>query len=200
MKLLIIDNYDSFTYNLVQYFMTIKDIEVSVFRNDQIALASVANYDAIVLSPGPGLPKDAGIMPALIDQYKNEKPILGICLGEQAIAEAFGGSLYNLEKVFHGVETKVKVLDEEEPMFKELSVPFMAGRYHSWAVSKEDFPDCLTITAEDEKGVIMALRHKEFEISGLQFHPESIMTEVGLDIIKNWVKSVQQKLSNQVQI
>jgi len=194
MKLLILDNYDSFTYNLVQYFMTIDGVEVEVFRNDKISLETVANYDAIVLSPGPGLPEDAGIMPELIRKYASTKPILGICLGEQAIGEAFGAKLYNLEKVYHGIETEVNILDKNEPMFEQLPNPFRAGRYHSWAVSKEDFPECLQITAEDEKGVIMAIRHRNYEISGLQFHPESIMTEVGLEIVKNWVKSIQQKL------
>ncbi len=195
MKILLLDNYDSFTYNLVQYFRTIDGVEVEVFRNDQITLEAVAAYDAVVLSPGPGLPKDAGIMLALIKKYSASKPILGICLGEQAIAEAFGGALYNLERVYHGIETEVKVTKEKEPIFNSLGESFLAGRYHSWAVSKTDFPDCLEITAEDEQGVIMALRHKEYEVSGLQFHPESIMTEKGMKMIENWVAAIRQKLN-----
>lgn len=194
MKILLLDNYDSFTYNLVQYFQTVKEVEVSVHRNDQISLAEVEHYDAIVLSPGPGLPKDAGIMPDLIKQYAPSKAILGICLGEQAIAESFGGSLYNLDQVYHGVKSEIKTTQITEPMFDNLGDVFVAGRYHSWAVNKSDFPDSLYITAEDDLGVIMALRHKTYEVSGVQFHPESIMTEKGLDMIQNWVKDIQAKI------
>jgi len=198
MKLLILDNYDSFTYNLVQYFQAIDGVEVSVYRNDQIKLEAVDAFDAIVLSPGPGLPKDAGIMPKLIKEYAAKKPILGICLGEQAIAECFGGELYNLERVYHGIETDVKVVSTEEPIFNNLEDKLLVGRYHSWAVSKENFPDELTITAEDENGVIMAIRHKEFEVSGLQFHPESIMTLKGKEMIQNWVADIREKIKTPV--
>ncbi len=199
MKLLILDNYDSFTYNLVQYFQTIDGVEVSVFRNDQISLDKVDKFDAVVLSPGPGLPKDAGIMPKLLERYASSKPILGICLGEQAIAECFGGELFNLERVYHGIETKVKVLVEGEPIFKDLGNSFIAGRYHSWAVSTKNFPEELVVTAEDEKGVIMAIRHKAFEVSGLQFHPESIMTIQGLQMIQNWVLNIKDKIQTPAQ-
>lgn len=198
MKVLIIDNYDSFTYNLVQYFRKINELELSVYRNDEIEIDAVEAYDAIVLSPGPGLPKDAGIMPALLKRYAAIKPILGICLGEQAIAECFGGELYNLERVYHGVETAVHILEEKEPMFNGLKKSFIAGRYHSWAVSKSNFPDELIITAEDDKGVVMAIRHKEHEVSGLQFHPESIMTVQGMQMIKNWVLNVKNKIQSPV--
>jgi len=195
MKLLILDNYDSFTYNLVQYFQTIDGVEVEVFRNDRITLEAVNKYDAIVLSPGPGLPKDAGIMPNLIKEYAALKPILGICLGEQAIAECFGGTLYNLEKVFHGIDTSVTITNSEEPIFKNLGDSFVVGRYHSWAVSKEQFPEELNITALDDQGVIMAIRHKEYEVSGLQFHPESIMTLKGMEMIQNWIDDIKSKIN-----
>jgi anthranilate synthase component 2 len=191
MKVLIIDNYDSFTYNLVQYFQKIDGLELSVYRNDEISIDAVGAFDAIVLSPGPGLPKDAGIMPDILKRYTPVKPILGICLGEQAIAECFGGELFNLERVYHGVETSVHIVEEKEPMFSGLENSFVAGRYHSWAVSKNNFPDELVITAEDEKGVIMAIRHKEYEVAGLQFHPESIMTVQGMQMIENWVSSIK---------
>ena len=194
MKLLILDNYDSFTYNLVQYFQTIGGVEVMIVRNDQIKLDAVDKYDAIVLSPGPGLPKNAGIMPDLLKKYASEKPILGICLGEQAIAECFGGELFNLERVFHGIETKVNVIDPDEPIFNTLGDSFVAGRYHSWAVSKNNLPNELMITAEDDNGVIMAIRHKKYEVSGLQFHPESIMTTGGMQMIQNWVLDIKEKI------
>ena len=165
-----------------------------IVRNDQIKLDAVDKYDAIVLSPGPGLPKDAGIMPDLLKKYASEKPILGICLGEQAIAECFGGELFNLERVFHGIETKVNVIDPDEPIFNTLGDSFVAGRYHSWAVSKNNLPNELMITAEDDNGVIMAIRHKKYEVSGLQFHPESIMTTGGMQMIQNWVLDIKEKI------
>lgn len=198
MKVLIIDNYDSFTYNLVQYFQKINGLELSVYRNDEIDLDAVGSYDAVVLSPGPGLPKDAGIMPALLKRYSATKPILGICLGEQAIAECFGGELFNLERVYHGVESAVHILEKKEPMFDGLENSFVAGRYHSWAVSKNNFPEELVITAEDDKGVVMAIRHKEYEVAGLQFHPESIMTVQGMQMIENWVLNIKDKIQTPV--
>ena len=185
MNLLVLDNYDSFTFNLVQYIQEILGREVDVFRNDEISLDAVDAYDVIVLSPGPGLPKDAGIMPALIKRYAPSKCIFGVCLGQQAIAEAFGGSLENLSTVFHGIETPIQITDSEEPLFKDLPTSFQAGRYHSWVVKQDDFPSELQITALDEQGSIMALRHKEYNVRGVQFHPESIMTTVGKDMLRN---------------
>lgn len=199
MKLLILDNYDSFTYNLVQYFQQLMPPEnVEVFRNDQISLDDVGNYDALVLSPGPGLPKDAGIMPALIKRYAGSLPIFGVCLGEQAIAEAFGATLLNLDKVYHGIETPINIVDEQEPIFKGLDNPFSAGRYHSWVVAKDSLPATLKVTAEDESGEIMALRHVSHNICGVQFHPESIMTNQGLKILDNWLATVVQQIAKPV--
>jgi anthranilate synthase component II len=186
MKILVLDNYDSFTYNLVQYIRELGPHQVEVHRNDAIELDAVAHYDAIVLSPGPGLPADAGIMPALIRRYAPHKPILGVCLGQQAIGEAFGGSLENLSHVFHGVDTPIYVMDAGEPLFHDLPQVFRAGRYHSWVVRREGFPEALQITAEDESGAIMALRHKEYNVRGVQFHPESIMTEHGRQMLANF--------------
>ena len=185
MKILILDNYDSFTYNLVQYIQEILEQKIDVFRNDEIDLDAIETYDFIILSPGPGLPKDAGIMPALIKRYAATKTILGVCLGHQAIGEAFGASLENLAHVFHGVETPVEVVAEDEPLFANMPTTFQAGRYHSWVVAKQDLPSELEITAVDEDGVIMAMRHKEFDVRGVQFHPESIMTEFGRKMLEN---------------
>jgi anthranilate synthase component 2 len=186
MKILILDNYDSFTYNLVQYIQEILDQKVDVFRNDAISLEDVGNYDAIVLSPGPGLPKDAGIMPELIKRYAAKKPILGVCLGHQAIMEAFGGELENLERVYHGMETPIKVVDKNNDLFKELPETINVGRYHSWVARKDDIPDCIQVTAIDEKGEVMAIRHKDYNVRGVQFHPESIMTKDGKKMLKNF--------------
>ena len=186
MKILVLDNYDSFTYNLVQYIQEILGHPVDVKRNDAISLEAVNEYDAIILSPGPGLPGEAGIMPDLIKKYASAKPILGVCLGHQAIGEAFGGKLENLADVFHGVETEVVVKDDEEPMFKELGERFQAGRYHSWVVSQDSLPDCFIVTAEDQNGTIMAMRHKEYNVRGVQFHPESIMTTEGKKMLSNF--------------
>lgn len=188
MKILVLDNYDSFTYNLVQYIQEILGHPVDVKRNDAISLEAVNGYDAVILSPGPGLPEEAGIMPDLIKKYAATKPILGVCLGHQAIGEAFGSKLENLADVFHGVETEVVVKDDDEPMFKELGGRFQAGRYHSWVVSQNDLPDCFVVTAEDQNGTIMAMRHKEYNIRGVQFHPESIMTTEGKKMLSNFFK------------
>ena len=187
MKILVLDNYDSFTYNLVQYLQEILQHKIDVFRNDQISLEAIDQYDTIILSPGPGVPEDAGIMPALIQRYAPTKCIFGVCLGQQAIGEAFGGQLENLSQVFHGIETPIQVIDQEEPLFRGLSHQFQAGRYHSWVVKKEGFPEELEITAVDENGAIMALRHKEYNVRGVQFHPESIMTEVGKQMLRNFL-------------
>ncbi len=186
MKILVLDNYDSFTFNLVQYIQEIQGEKVAVYRNDALGLDEVGQYDAIVLSPGPGLPAEAGIMPALLQRYAGEKAILGVCLGHQAIGEAFGGQLENLAQVYHGVETPVLVVDEEEPLFTGLPRQFQAGRYHSWAVRAEGLPEDLQVTAVDAEGAIMAMRHRRFNVRGVQFHPESIMTEYGHQMLRNF--------------
>ncbi len=188
MKILVFDNYDSFTYNLVHYLEQVSDAQVEVFRNDKIALEDIAVYDKILLSPGPGIPSEAGILMELIRKYAPLKSILGVCLGQQAIGEVFGGKLVNLERVFHGVATDMKITGDDV-LFNGIPKMFKAGRYHSWVVDKENFPDALEITAEDETGLIMALRHKEYDVRGVQFHPESILTEHGLKLIENWVIS-----------
>lgn len=187
MKILVLDNYDSFTYNLVHYLEELAGIEVAVYRNDQITIEQAASFDKIVLSPGPGIPDEAGIMKQLIKELGPTHSILGVCLGCQAIAEAFGGSILNLSKVYHGVATPIMVCDKDEILFKSLPLKFMAGRYHSWVVNENNLPDALTITARDEQNQIMGLRHKTFDVRGVQFHPESILTENGKEMIKNWL-------------
>ncbi|MCB0569153.1 MAG: aminodeoxychorismate/anthranilate synthase component II [Phaeodactylibacter sp.] len=186
MKVLVLDNYDSFTFNLVQYVQEILGRKVDVYRNDAISLDDVGAYDAIILSPGPGLPSDAGIMPALIRRYAPEKPILGVCLGHQAIGEAFGGSLENLAQVYHGVETAIAVTDAEEPLFRDIPSEFQAGRYHSWAVRSVGLPAGLKVTAVDANGAIMAMSHRQYNVRGVQFHPESIMTAHGRKMLENF--------------
>ena len=188
MKILVLDNYDSFTFNLVQYIQELLNQEVTVKRNDAIALEEVESYDAIVLSPGPGLPADAGIMPELIKRYAATKPILGVCLGHQAIGEAFGAALLNLEEVYHGIETPMTKVAEDEPLFLGLPRQFQAGRYHSWVVRKDSLPAELEVTATDDRGEIMAMRHREYNVRGMQFHPESIMTPEGKQMLDNFFK------------
>lgn len=195
MKVLVLDNYDSFTYNLVQYIQEILGHKITVVRNDQIALEQVEEYDVIVLSPGPGVPSEAGIMPVLIQRYAPTKCILGVCLGHQAIGEAFGGTIYNMQDVLHGVETPILVKDEQEVLFQHLPKQFTGGRYHSWVVSKTHLPDQLQITAEDEQGMIMGIRHKTYDVRGVQFHPESIMTEHGKQMLENYFNYCHQKFS-----
>ncbi len=187
MKILVLDNYDSFTYNLVHYLEEITGTPPDVFRNDQITVEEVSTYDKILLSPGPGLPNEAGILCDLIKAHAAEKSILGICLGLQAIGEVFGAKLENLDRVFHGVATPIKVVDEKEQLFAGLPESFEVGRYHSWVVSNIDLPDCFDKTAVDENGQIMGLTHKLYDVRGVQFHPESIMTEHGMDLLRNWV-------------
>lgn len=184
--ILVIDNYDSFTYNLVHYIEKYADTDVHVYRNDEITLSQINNYQKIVLSPGPGLPSEAGILCDIVKHYFRSKKILGICLGHQAIAEVFGGQLYNLPKVYHGVGHPIKIIKSS---VISIGIPekFIAGRYHSWAVKKENLPDCLEPLMEDENKVIMALKHKDFDVYGLQFHPESILTEYGEKFIENWI-------------
>jgi anthranilate synthase component 2 len=187
MKILILDNYDSFTYNLVQYVKEITGTRPDVVRNDKISLDAVDDYDFIILSPGPGLPHEAGIMIDLIKRYASTKKILGVCLGHQAIAEAFGGELFNLPKVYHGVATNIKITESSDLVFKNCPPEVVVGRYHSWAVVKENLPSELRITAVDEHGVIMALSHKTFDVKGVQFHPESIMTAYGKQMMQNFI-------------
>lgn len=191
MDILIFDNYDSFTYNLVQVVERIIQGKVDVFRNDKISLGEINKYDKIILSPGPGLPSESGLLLPLIKEYAPSKSILGVCLGLQAIGEVFGGKLINLQDVYHGVATKIKVKQNrtlsDNDVFKSLPNELEVGRYHSWIVANEDFPGDLEITAEDENGYIMALRHKKFDVQGVQFHPESVLTPDGETIMRNWL-------------
>lgn len=186
-KVLVFDNYDSFTYNLVQIIERILNAKVDVVRNDEITLEEIGKYDKIVLSPGPGIPEEAGILLDLIKKYASTKSILGVCLGQQAIAEAFGGSLINLTEIFHGVATSADLIKNDTKLFKSLSSGLEVGRYHSWAVNPENFPEELEITAVDKDGMIMALQHKKYDVHGVQFHPESILTPDGEVIIKNFL-------------
>lgn len=188
MKLLVLDNYDSFTYNLVQIVREITGGPVDVFRNDKITLEAVAAYDKILLSPGPGLPEESGILMDLIKVYAPSKSILGVCLGEQAIGEVFGGKLENLSNVFHGVSSSCSLTDVKSALFEGPPSSFSVGRYHSWVVSKDGFPtEQLEVTAEDEHGYIMGLQHKTYDVQGVQFHPESVLTPVGRQIMENWL-------------
>lgn len=191
MNILILDNYDSFTYNLVHMVEKITGVSPSVFRNDKISLEAIENYDLIMLSPGPGIPDEAGILKAVIKKYAGKKPIFGVCLGLQAITEVFGGSIKNMNDVYHGVATEMEVVKSNTILFKNIPNKFPAARYHSWIASKENFPKDLEITAVDEEGGIMALRHKTHPISAVQFHPESILTEVGEQIVKNFIENVK---------
>lgn len=187
MKILVFDNYDSFTYNIVHALKKLGYNDVEVHRNDQIALEAIAIYDKIILSPGPGVPSESGILLDLIKTYAASKSILGVCLGEQAIAEAFGGKLINLPEVHHGVTSEIQVL-ENDVLFNNLPEKMTVGRYHSWAVEKESLPDCLKVTAVDESGMIMALAHKQFDVRGVQFHPESVLTPEGEEMLRNWLE------------
>ena len=186
MKIVIIDNYDSFTYNLSHL---IKEIgaEVTVIRNNQFTLNQLERFDKIVLSPGPGIPSEAGLLLDVIKTYKGHKPILGVCLGHQAIGEVFGGTLENLSDVFHGVATEGTQFSNDY-IFDSLPKRITMGRYHSWVVSRENFPSCLEVTAVSDEGQIMALRHKNYDIHGIQFHPESVLTPQGKTIVKNFIE------------
>ncbi len=186
-KILVLDNYDSFTYNLVHYIESNLGFEVDVFRNDEISIEEVDRYDTIVLSPGPGLPKNAGILKQLIETYAPSKKILGVCLGMQAIGEVYGGSLENLEKVYHGVATQLSIKDKSDLLFKDLPQNFKVGRYHSWVISKTNFPVKLNVTSEEENGQVMSVKHEDYSLYGVQFHPESILTEYGKQIINNFL-------------
>ena len=187
MKVVVIDNYDSFTYNLVHM---VKELgaEVTVFRNDQFELSQLEVFDKILLSPGPGIPSEAGKLLDVIRSYAGSKPILGVCLGHQAIGEVFGARLTNLDEVYHGVQTSCRV-NSDEQLFRGLPSEIVIGRYHSWVVSRENLPDCLEVTAVSPDGEVMALRHKDYDIRGIQFHPESVLTPDGKQMMRNWLES-----------
>ncbi|WP_370391733.1 aminodeoxychorismate/anthranilate synthase component II [uncultured Winogradskyella sp.] len=186
-KVLVIDNYDSFTYNLVHYLEDI-GCEVTVKRNDKLTIDEVAQYDKILLSPGPGIPDEAGLLKDIIKTYAPTKSILGVCLGQQAIGEVFGGTIENLDTVYHGVATTVTLTEIDDPLFKNLDKTFEVGRYHSWVVSS-NLPECLEATSYDSNGEIMSLRHKTFDVKGVQYHPESVLTPNGKQILENWINS-----------
>ena len=190
MKILVIDNYDSFTYNLVQYIERVRKTPVDVRRNDQISLEEVADYDKILISPGPGIPIEAGITLDLIREYGPTKSILGVCLGHQAIAEAYGGSIANLSTVYHGVSGLMKQVVSGDYLFNGVPEEFDAGRYHSWVVEHHSLPEELEITVENDEGYIMAIRHRRHDVRGVQFHPESVLTEYGGKMILNWMNHI----------
>lgn len=186
MKICIIDNYDSFTYNL-SHLVKQLGAEVTVLRNDRFTLPQLKPFDKLILSPGPGIPSEAGLLLDVIHHYADTKPMLGVCLGEQAIGEAFGGKLTNLSDVFHGIQTPIEVV-ADDPLFAGLPRRMDVGRYHSWVVDRAGLPDCLEVTALSAEGYIMALRHRQYPIHGIQFHPESVLTPQGKQMISNWLK------------
>lgn len=186
MKIVIIDNYDSFVYNL-SHLLKELGAEVTVKRNDQFQLEELEGFDKILLSPGPGVPEEAGLLLDVIRRYAGKKPILGVCLGEQAIGEVYGGKLTNLDEVFHGIQSPVS-LTAKDYLFKGLPSTIQVGRYHSWVVDRKDFPDCLEVTAVSEEGYIMALRHRTLDVRGVQFHPESVLTPEGKQMLRNWIQ------------
>lgn len=188
MRIVIIDNYDSFTYNLVHIVEQFCE-EVIVMRNKQIDWQELENCDKIIFSPGPGIPSEVKAMGEIMDKYAKQKPILGVCLGMQFICEYFGATLINLKEIVHGIPKATLLSKEKDPIFANVPTPFESGRYHSWAISRKNFPECLRITATDPEHVIMAIRHKEADLCGLQFHPESILTPYGKVILKNWILS-----------
>lgn len=185
-KVLVIDNYDSFTYNLAHYLESL-DCTVTVLRNNELSIEDPEDFDKILLSPGPGIPSEAGLLLDIIQRYTPTKSILGICLGQQAIAEAFGGSLINLNTVHHGVSATINISVDNEPLFINLPKHIEVGRYHSWSVNPDKFPDVLEVTSTDKNGTIMSLRHRVYDVRGVQFHPESVLTPLGKEIIKNWM-------------
>lgn len=187
-KILVIDNYDSFVYNLVHYLEDL-GCAVTVKRNDQLQLEDVESFQKILLSPGPGIPDEAGLLKDIIKSYANTKSIFGVCLGQQAIGEVFGADLINLEEVYHGVATKVSQSTTDELLFEGLENHFEVGRYHSWVVAEKNLPECLEVTSYDENGQIMSLRHKELDVRGVQFHPESVLTPNGKKMLENWINN-----------
>lgn len=188
MNTLILDNYDSFTYNLVEYFYKATNSTVTVRRNDAIKLTEISYFDRIILSPGPGLPSQSGILEPLIQQYAPSKKILGVCLGHQAIAEVFGAKLEQAPEIYHGVSSKISVTAPPTSLLHGLGKVIEVGRYHSWQVQRESIPECLAITCFDENGTVMGLKHKTYNIEGVQFHPESVLTPLGLEMLTNWLK------------
>lgn len=188
MNLLLFDNYDSFTFNLLHLLEKVSDCNIEVYRNDQISISDIDRFDKIVISPGPGLPSEAGLLAEMLKVFSRTKTILGVCLGHQAIAESFGGELINLDSVFHGTSTPINIIGKD-PLFNGLAKRFNVGRYHSWIVNSENLPDCFEVTAVDDNKNIMAMRHKKLNISSVQFHPESILSEYGEAILKNWLLS-----------
>jgi anthranilate synthase component 2 len=189
MRILIIDNYDSFTYNLVHLVEKITESQVDVVFNDQFELEDILNYDRLILSPGPGLPDDAGKLKEAISFCMDKRPILGVCLGHQAIGEVFGARLKNLETVCHGIASNLKLTSAIDPLYTDIPFPIQAGRYHSWVIDPETLPECLEITSLDDNGNIMSIRHKWLDITGVQYHPESIWTPLGEKIVSNWIFS-----------
>ena len=187
MKILVIDNYDSFTYNLMHAIKKITGLPVIVCRNDEIKLEDIDEYDKIILSPGPGIPSEAGLLLDIIKEYAPSKSMLGVCLGHQAIGEVFGGKLHNMNKVLHGIATPISVEKRSSILFNNIADSFEAGRYHSWIVEKDNLPDCLEVTSVDGEGLIMSMKHKEYDVEGVQFHPESVLTPEGEKMLKNWI-------------
>ncbi|WP_240612556.1 anthranilate synthase component II [Brumimicrobium salinarum] len=195
-KILVLDNYDSFTYNLVHYIESSGAFEVDVFRNDEICINKISIYDVFVLSPGPGLPQDSGIMLSLIEKYGSEKPILGVCLGMQAIGECFGAKLENMETTYHGIADSIFIKDQSDILFSQLPQSFVVGRYHSWCLSSLNFPSSLIVTSIDGYGTIMSIRHRDYPIYGVQFHPESILSEHGQAIIDNFLNHALKTITD----
>jgi anthranilate synthase component II len=189
-KILVLDNYDSFTYNLVHALNKNCDYQIDVYRNDEILIDEIEKYDAILLSPGPGIPEEAGILLPVIRKYAPTKKIFGVCLGLQAIGEAFGGKLINMLEVYHGIKLPVNVISKEHYLFKDVPPTFIGGRYHSWIVDSQNLPPSLEIIATDNQDRIMAIRHRDYDVCGVQFHPESVMTEYGNEIIVNWINNL----------
>lgn len=187
MKIIVIDNYDSFTYNLVHAIKKITGLPVDVVRNDEIMPGQLEQYDKIVLSPGPGIPEEAGQLLPVIREFAPRKSILGVCLGHQAIGEVFGAKLLNMNRVIHGVATPVMVTDRSTPLYEGIPGTFDAGRYHSWIVDSDGLPECLQVTAVDAEGHIMSMHHKEYNVQGVQFHPESVLTPEGEKLLTNWL-------------
>ncbi|PCH92596.1 MAG: aminodeoxychorismate/anthranilate synthase component II [Bacteroidetes bacterium] len=188
MNILLIDNYDSFTYNLVHLLEANVNVNVNVVRNDRIELEEVESYDKIIISPGPGLPEDAGVILEVICEYAGSKPILGVCLGHQAIIEAFGGKLRSLNQVFHGVGTDLIIKKPVDPIFEGMPEIFQVGRYHSWIADLDSLPEDIEVIASDKEAMVMGVKHKSYDLRGIQFHPESILTENGKQIIDNWIQ------------
>jgi anthranilate synthase component 2 len=187
MKVLVIDNYDSFTYNLVHMLEACNGTHVTVKRNNQLTFADVDGFSHVVLSPGPGIPSEAGLMPEIVREFAPRKNILGVCLGHQCIGEVFGAKLHNLASPIHGKARDIEILDDSQPLFKGLPKRVSVGRYHSWVVAKDSIPESLVVTAVDDAQEVMALRHRQYAVQGVQFHPESILTEMGKQMLENWI-------------